>query len=137
MVAHDGKARLAEGILTNRRQRLKYLPQELFGEMPWDMLLMLFVADANGKRVDGKKMVEQLGCAPNVLSRWIKHLSEINLIVVDGTGDLANAVTMSPTAFVAVEKYLEDTQALAQDFAMAGDFDKSLDRRPTSDSNEQ
>lgn len=137
MAAHDGKARLAAGILAYRRQRQKYLPQELFGETPWDMLLMLFVADANGKRVDGNKMVEQLGCSPSVLSRWLKHLSAIGLIVGDGTGDLSDDVTMSPTAFVAIENYLDDTQALAQDFTVAGDFDKDLDRRPTSDSNEQ
>ena len=98
---------------------------------------MLFVADADGKRVDGNKMVEQLGCSPSVLSRWLRHLSAINLIVGDGTGDLSDDVTMSPIAFEAVEKYLDDTQALAQDFATAGDFDKSPDRRPTSDSNEQ
>lgn len=137
MAAHDRKARLAQGVLSNLRQRLKYLPQELFGETPWDMLLMLFVADADGKRVDGNKMVEQLGCSPSVLSRWLKHLSAIGLIVGDGTGDLSDDVTMSPIAFEAVEKYLDDTQALAQDFATAGDFDESPDRRPISDSNEQ
>jgi hypothetical protein len=137
MAAHDGKARLAAGISANRQQRQKYLPQELFGETPWDMLLMLFVADANGKRVDGNKMVEQLGCSPRALSRWLKHLSAIGLIVGDGTGDLSDDVTMSPTAFEAVEKYLDDTQALAQDFAVTGDFDKNPGRGPTSDSNEQ
>jgi hypothetical protein len=137
MAAHDGKARLAAGILANRQQRQKYLPQELFGETPWDMLLMLFVADANGKRVDGNKMIEQLGYSPSVLSRWLKHLSGSGLIVGDGTGDLSDDVTMSHTAFVAIENYLNDTQALAQDLAMAGDFDKNSDRRPNSDRNEQ
>lgn len=121
MVGHDRKARIAEAVLENRRQRHSLLPAVIFGEYAWDALLMLFVADAASTRLTGRDIAARLSCSETVMSRWIKYLSQEALIVGDGTGDLDDLLTLSPAAIEALEAYLASTQDYANKFSGASD----------------
>lgn len=114
LVGHDEKARLAQAILDNRRDRQHHLPGELFSEYAWDALLHLFIADAASERLTGHSLIERIGCAAPVMVRWLMYLSQQKLVVGDGDGDLSDLLTLAPDALDAIETYLHKTQALAE-----------------------
>ncbi|MCP3733554.1 hypothetical protein M9979_01475 [Sphingomonas sp. RP10(2022)] len=110
----DQLGQAARAILANRQLRQTILPAELFGEWPWGALLTLFVADAEGRRLTGHMIAEQLACPKPVMARWIQHLSTTGLVVGDGTGDLNDLLTLSPRAISALETYLAATVETAE-----------------------
>jgi hypothetical protein len=120
LIGHDEKARLAQAILDNRRDRQLDLPGDLFSEYAWDALLHLFIADAASERLTGHCLVARIGCAAPVMARWLQYLSQQKLVVGDGDGDLSDLLTLAPKAFDAVEAYLSKTQRLAERFIAAG-----------------
>jgi hypothetical protein len=120
LIGHDEKARLAQAILNNRRDRQNDLPSDLFSEYAWDALLHLFIADAASERLTGHGLVERIGCAAPVMARWLKYLSQQKLVVGDGDSDLSDLLTLAPKALDAVEAYLFRTQKLAEHFIAVG-----------------
>jgi hypothetical protein len=110
LVGHDEKARLAQAIVDNRRDRKHHLPRTLFSEYAWDALLHLFIADAVSQRLTGHRLAERVGCPPRVLARWLLYMTQEGLVVGDGDGDLSDLLTLSPKALDAVEAYLTQTQ---------------------------
>lgn len=114
MVEHDRKARLAQAILNNRKQRLDGLPHEMFGEFAWDALLHLFVADAVSQRLDGHALVKRISCPASVMRRWLVFMSEQKLVIGDGDGDLSDLLTLSAEALAAIETYLAHTTDMAK-----------------------
>ena len=106
MQGKDRAALAAADILKVRRARSRFLPPELFHEPAWDLLLELFVADAEGRRLTGRDVSDSADVAPSVMSRWLKHLSKIGLIVGDGTGNLEDELTLSANALGSIEQML-------------------------------
>jgi hypothetical protein len=96
----------ADAILEFRRIRSKILPPELFAEPGWDMLLELFVADANGHRLTARDVSNRNNIPAPVLSRWLMHLTKTGFIVGDGDGDLDDLLTLSGMALDAIETVL-------------------------------
>ena len=103
MEARDRAAATAEAILKFRRIRSEILPRELFAEPGWDLLLELFVADANGHRLTARVVSERDNILPSVLSRWLIHLTQIGFIVGDGDGNLDDPLTLSGKALDTIE----------------------------------
>jgi hypothetical protein len=67
-------------LLDERRIRRRFLPDELFHEPAWDMLLALFVARDERLPMNVKTLVS-LSDAPTTTSqRWIEHLYQLKLI---------------------------------------------------------
>ncbi|WP_137897478.1 hypothetical protein [Sphingomonas sp. 2SG] len=83
-------------MLEFRRARETVFPKEIFGEPGWDLLIELFIADAKGRRLTGSDVSARNNIAPSTLSRWLIHLSKSGYIVGDGTGDLDDALVLSP-----------------------------------------
>jgi hypothetical protein len=102
----DRLSEAARAILVNRRSRLDLLPAELFGEWPWEVLLTLFVADAEGQRLTGRGIAAELACPPLTMTRWLQHLARTGLVVGDTARDLDTPLTLSPSAITALESYL-------------------------------
>lgn len=105
----DRAAALAAAMLAFRRYRSETLPAELFGEPGWELLLELFVADAQGRRITGKEVSERSSISPTVLSRWLKHLDSLGFTVGDGSGNLDDELTLSAKAL----EYMETTMTRA------------------------
>jgi hypothetical protein len=105
----DSLSEAARAILVNRRSRLDLLPAELFGEWPWEVLLTLFVADAEGQRLSGREIAAKLACTPLTMTRWLQHLARTGLVVGDTARDLDTPLTLSPSAITALESYLATT----------------------------
>ena len=104
MIGDDRSANLAAAMVNFRRARSEILPAELFAEPAWDLLLELFVADANGTQLTGADVSKRCNIAPSVLSRWLRHLSKCRLIIGDGTGDLTDPLTLSGEGMASMER---------------------------------
>lgn len=112
MDSRDDAAALAERILDFRRRRSDLLPDELFGELGWDILLELFVADAKGERLTADQVCERSKAARTVASRWLMYLTEEKLIIGDGDGNLDDPLTLSGDGFAQMERLLADARRI-------------------------
>jgi len=110
----DRLSEAARTILVNRRSRLDLLPAELFGEWPWEMLLTLFVADSEGRRLSARMIAAELACGPLTMTRWMQHLTRTGLVIGDAATDPDEPLTLSPTAITALESYLGSVLASSQ-----------------------
>lgn len=114
MQARDRAAATAGAILKFRRIRSEILPKESFAEPGWDLLLELFVADANGHRLTARAVSEQNNIPPSVLSRWLMHLTQIGFIVGDGDGNLDDPLTLSGKALDTIESVMAKADELRE-----------------------
>lgn len=74
-------ARIARHFLDARRARLDIMPRELFGEPAWDMLLDLFIAHHEGKRISVSSACIASGGSATTALRWLSRLEALGLIV--------------------------------------------------------
>jgi hypothetical protein len=103
---NDPAAGLAASMLEFRRERAEILPAELFSEPAWDLLLELFLADAEGRHITARGVAMRSNISPGVMSRWLRHLTKIGYIVGDGTGDLDDMLTLSAKALQRMERII-------------------------------
>lgn len=103
----DRLAEFARAILKVRRDRRHELPAELFGgELAYELLLILFIADSRGERLTGRSALEQAGGVSAAGRRWIAYLTREKLIVGDGDGNLDDTLTLTAKALSALEGWL-------------------------------
>ena len=112
MVNNDRSASLAAAILDFRRSRLTVLPAELFAEPAWDLLLELFLADAEGRRLTARQVCKRSNISESVMSRWLTHLSQSGFVVGDGDGDLDDPLTLSADMLAKIEHIMARAQTL-------------------------
>lgn len=117
MKGNDQAAQLAASILRFRQFRAEVLTPDLFGEPAWELLLEVFVADANGEAITGRIVAERRRVAPQVLSRWLKHLSFQGLVVGDRDGDVDDELTLSGLGMEKIETVLLEARMLKDQFA--------------------
>lgn len=110
-MANDVLAELADTILRVRRDRHRDLPKELFGgELAYELLLVLFIADAKGQRLSGRTALAEVDGPERVGRRWIEYLTRKRLILGDGDGNLDDTLTLTPRALNALEQWLADAR---------------------------
>lgn len=114
MAKRDQSAATAEAILKFRRIRSAILPRELFAEPGWDLLLELFVADANGHRLTARDVADRDNIPPTVLSYWLIHLTKIGFIVGDGDGNLDDLLTLSGKALNILETAMDSANEVRE-----------------------
>lgn len=108
MPQHDEAAKLAENILNLRRRRSDHLPVMLFGEAAWELLLLLFIADARGEHLTATKVCHLVGGSETVAQRWLTVLQEQKLTLCHPQCDDGHLVSLSPAGIHAVEAWMED-----------------------------
>ncbi|MFC3579512.1 hypothetical protein [Sphingomonas hylomeconis] len=113
MIQQDDFALLAMALLRIRRARARNLPADLFSEPAWDLLLELFVADAQGSRITGGEVSSRNGIHDSVMSKWLRHMTKIGLLIGDGTGNLNDLLTLSAKGLAAMENTLSETLTAA------------------------
>ena len=65
---------LASGILAMRRLREADFPVGFFDEFGWEMLLALFVAQAEGRKLVAAGLIEEVGASADSGMRWLRTL---------------------------------------------------------------
>ncbi len=71
---------MAHTLYRLRRDRIRELPPDLFGEPAWDMLLDLFIQRSMGRRVPVTSLCIASGVPTTTALRWIGILTELELI---------------------------------------------------------
>lgn len=105
----DDVARLARRVLRLRRKRTDHLPAELFGEHAWNLLLVLFIADAEGERLSARVASERADVDERVGARWITALEALELVASHERCDDGHLVALTPKGVHAVEACMMDS----------------------------
>lgn len=98
--------RLARAALRANRSRDRIFSQELFFDPAWDIMLMLFVASAEGVMLPLGDVVAHLPGSPTTITRYITVLEERGLLVCKRLHDGASPLYLQLTA-LAEEKMAE------------------------------
>lgn len=91
-----------------RRARASFLPKELMGEPVWDMLLDLFIAACESKRISVSSACIASGVPPSTALRYLVKMEKHGLIVrsEDDTDGRRIYVAISPIAREAIGEWL-------------------------------
>ncbi|MBB4618312.1 hypothetical protein [Sphingomonas abaci] len=98
----------ARALIEQRRLRRRFLPEELFHEPAWDMLLALYVAWQDRQVMNVKTLVSRADAPVTTSQRWIEHLAKLGLVtrVVDPVDRRRIEVSLSDDGRRAIEAYL-------------------------------
>ena len=72
--------KLAKRIRDMRKARTRFFDIDLFGEPAWDIILALYLSDAEGYRLKVTDLVNESQATPSTALRWIDRLHELGLI---------------------------------------------------------
>jgi DNA-binding MarR family transcriptional regulator len=102
---------LARRTYSDRRRRSKYFDSALFGEPAWDILLDLFIAEKEGRRVSVTSACIGAAVPPTTALRWILVLENEELIWrEDDPKDARRAfLYLTPKAYTQMVEYLSTT----------------------------
>ena len=71
---------VARANLRARRIRRHHLPESLFGEPAFDMLLALYLSDQGGSRQTTTRLVKYSGAPMSTALRWVDYLVRAGLV---------------------------------------------------------
>lgn len=103
-------ADFAGRVYRSRRLRSKYFPQDLFADAAWDILLLLFSLEGDGKRVSVSAVCASAGVPESTGHRWIERLIHAGLIMREKhpSDRRVNWVRLSDPTSAKMEAYFED-----------------------------
>lgn len=116
MRGNDEAVQLATAILRFRKYRASVLSPDIFGEPAWEVLLEMFVADANSVRITGRIVSDRHNISTAVIGRWLKHLTAEGLLIGDSTGDVDDELTLSGVGMDKMETALLEARFLKDQF---------------------
>ena len=105
----------AEFLYQERRRRARYLPQNLFAEPAWDILLDLFVNGVRDRAISITSACIAGGIPATTGLRWLGLLEKEGLLVRETSGDDARVtwVRLSDHGMNAMRSYIAEARAPA------------------------
>ena len=99
---------MAERLYLERRRRDDYFPAGLFGEPVWDLMLALFVAGEEGRRLSIAEAYEAARVKPAAGRRLLNRMEKSGLVArMAGQEDLRKRfVALTPNASERLSDYL-------------------------------
>jgi hypothetical protein len=97
----DSSVRQARHILAMRQTRHEYFPDMLFGEPGWDLLLQLFVAEAERRQLSVEQCLGLSTAPASTTTRWIRLLVDQGLVIEE-----EESVILTVTARQALKAFL-------------------------------
>jgi DNA-binding MarR family transcriptional regulator len=67
-------AAIVSKVIQSRRRRRDYFSSELFADAAWDVLLKLFLAELEGRRLGAAELRNSLALPDSTSERWIAKL---------------------------------------------------------------
>ncbi|MEL0210672.1 MAG: MarR family transcriptional regulator [Novosphingobium sp.] len=106
---------VARELYASRRRRHKFLPADLFGEPTWDILLDLYIATREDRRVPTTSACIGAHVPPTTALRWLRILEARGLVERedDGRDGRRTFVRLSASGLMAMDQTLA---ALAHSF---------------------
>ncbi|MDF8332221.1 MarR family winged helix-turn-helix transcriptional regulator [Novosphingobium cyanobacteriorum] len=114
---HPHWLELARRAYADRRRRAKLFDPSLFGEPAWDMLLDLFIAAKEGKRVSVTSACIGADVPATTALRWIAVLESQGLVVRESDPKDARRafIHLTATAYSKMIEYLSHDVPVAND----------------------
>ena len=109
--AKNTVARTAENLIRVRGMRAEVFPSDIFDEHAWNMMLRLFVAQANDHALSEGELFTATGTPPGVGQRWLAHLVADGQIEPHAAG---GTIALTPSALERMEGFLRDASATHQ-----------------------
>lgn len=103
---------LAREIYVERRRRARFFDDTLFGEPSWDILLDLYVAYCDGRRVPTTSACIGSNVPPTTALRWLRIMEARGLVEreSDDHDGRRTFVALSEKGRAAMEAFLESTR---------------------------
>ncbi|MDE2563199.1 MAG: winged helix DNA-binding protein [Sphingomonadales bacterium] len=116
---------LAREIYSERRRRERMFPEDLFGEPSWDVLLDLFIAGREQRRVPTTSACIGSHVPPTTALRWLRILEQRGLIERenDRRDGRRTFVRLSPYGMNLLERFLSTTRAMTAECKEGGGRD--------------
>lgn len=108
-------ANLARAILGLRGAREVVLGIPASGTRAWDVILVLYLADAEGRRLTGREAIVESGAGFEAGRRWLSYLSQAGIVVGDGHLNEDVIVTLAPHAVTRMEEFIDHARAIVRD----------------------
>ena len=107
------RADFASRLYRSRRLRGKYFTDTLFADAAWDILLLLYSLEAEGKRVSVSAACASAGVPESTGHRWIERLINGALIVRERhpSDRRVNWVRLSDRTVQAMDHYFDEVLA--------------------------
>lgn len=114
--------RIAIGEYNRRRSRVEFFDAGLFSEAAWDILLDLFVATIDGKRVSVKSACLAASCPPTTALRWIAILEGKGFILrsEDPRDQRRSWLSLTEKGDSRMRSYLRSKRTLTHELALSG-----------------
>lgn len=99
---------LARQILDEQNRRQRYFPRVLFDEVPWQMLLVLYVSETS--RLSSDSLMRSALAPAATGSRWIDYLAAEGLVTrrAEPSNKARSMVELAPKGICLMELYLKD-----------------------------
>jgi hypothetical protein len=101
--AIDPSVRQARQVLAMRSGRHDHFPDILFGEPAWDLLLQLYVAEAERRQPTIEQCLAGSTAPSSTTMRWIRLLIEQGLVTEEAGGDV---LSLTVTARQSLKAFL-------------------------------
>lgn len=116
VVAQDSgslSAKCIRDVLRARRVRSRFLPEDLFADPAWDMLLELLQAEVAHRRLAVSSLCQAAAVPPTTALRWLNILVKRGLVVRrDDPLDARRVfVELSQDTSVALRRYFAEIQS--------------------------
>ena len=108
-------ANLARAILDSRGAREGVLGTPASSTRAWDIILVLYLADAEGRRLTGREAIVESGTSYEAGRRWLSYLSRTGIVVGDGDLNENVLVTLAPHAVSQMEDFIDHARAIIKD----------------------
>lgn len=69
----------AKRIKASRLLRLTFFDSSLLGEAAWDIMLALYIAEGEGRRLKISDLFNESGVPPTTTLRWLERLYELQM----------------------------------------------------------
>jgi DNA-binding transcriptional ArsR family regulator len=113
---HKAELALARQTYALRRRRHRFLAADLFGEPTWDILLDLFIAAHEGRRVPTTSACIGAHVPPTTALRWLRILEARGLVEreEDGRDGRRTFVRLSKRGLLAMGGFMQASLAALQ-----------------------
>ncbi len=102
--------RIARRMVRERLRRARFFKSDLFADPAWDMMLDIFIAEAEGRETPVMNLCLSSQVPETTTLRWVKTLEQAGIFVrqKDEHDQRRVLVRLSPPAALALASYLED-----------------------------
>lgn len=108
------QCRMVDSILRMRRLRTKFFPDALFADPAWDILLDLYMAELQQRRVTVSSLCVGANVPQTTALRWIKMMTDEGLLQRrdDATDARKKIVELTPEASAQMQAFLRSIYSI-------------------------